>query len=245
MPDNSAEIKGSLFPLSVLHLEDNDLEKLQQQLESKVQQAPAFFYRAPIAVNIEKLTDAELDFAELKQIIEAKDFVFVGVCNADDEQKQRAHTAGLATLRQNTQPSANKSTTTRESSPSGKKALSDDNTAGSFTGSKILRQNVRSGQQIYAKNSDLTIIGSVSNGAEVISDGNIHIYGSLRGRAIAGATGNLDSTIFCHSIQAELVSIAGHYWLSESLPEDSWKKPVYIKLEQEQLTIQPLPSINH
>ena len=79
------------------------------------------------------------------------------------------------------------------------------------------------------------VIGSVSAGAEVIGDGNIHVYGSLRGRAIAGATGHHKAQIYCQHLEAELVSIIGNYWLSESM-EQHWGAPVYIHLTDSELT---------
>ena len=109
--------------------------------------------------------------------------------------------------------------------------------------SKVITQPVRSGQQIYAKNSDLIVIASVSPGAELLADGNIHIYGRLKGRALAGVTGNQQAHIFCQNLEAELVAIAGHYWLSEDL-NDLQVTPneasVRIFLEQERLQIKSL-----
>jgi len=245
MPQTSAQLKGSLFPLSVLQLEDNNLEKLQQQLENKLSQAPSFFFRAPLVVNIEQLGDSEIDFLDLKQAIEKKDFICVGICNGSKTQKQQARLAGLATLQQ---PKA--STVTSEKSAIEQASIKEtekqaDSAPIQLKPTKIVRQNVRSGQQIYAQGCDLVVIGSVGNGAEVISDGSIHIYGTLRGRAIAGATGNVNSAIFCQSIEAELVSIAGNYWLSESIQQTHWKQAGLIKLEQEQLNVETLPSLNN
>ena len=100
---------------------------------------------------------------------------------------------------------------------------------------KIHRGQIRSGQQVYAKDQNLVVIGSVSAGAEVIADGNIHVYGSLRGRAIAGATGHHKAQIYCQKLEAELVSINGNYWLSESM-EEHWASPVYIQLTDNELT---------
>jgi septum site-determining protein MinC len=237
MSNTSAELKGSLFPLSVLQLEDVDLTKLQSQLTNKLAQAPSFFFRAPLVINIEKINDDALDFATLKRIVEENDFICVGVCNGTTTQKKQARIAGLAALNQpKHQQSSQK---TEEKSP--EQAIPGPERA--IT--KIVRQNIRSGQQIYAKNCDLVIIGSVSNGAEVIADGDIHIYGSLRGRAIAGAAGNKQAAIFSQSIEAELVSIAGTYWLSESLQTSIWKKSGVVKLDQEQLTIEPLVTIQN
>ncbi len=100
---------------------------------------------------------------------------------------------------------------------------------------KVHRGQIRSGQQVYAKDQNLVIIGSVSAGAEVIADGNIHVYGSLRGRAIAGAKGHHKAQIYCQNLEAELVSINGNYWLSESM-EQHWGSPVYIHLNDSELT---------
>jgi len=106
--------------------------------------------------------------------------------------------------------------------------------------SKIIEQAVRSGQQVYAKGSDLIVKGTVGAGAEVIADGNIHIYGTLRGKAIAGASGDTSKRIFCYNLQAELVSIAGNYWLSESLQGEFWGKAAGIKLQDDQLVLAEL-----
>ncbi|MGE6333300.1 septum site-determining protein MinC, partial [Stenotrophomonas sp. NPDC077659] len=79
--------------------------------------------------------------------------------------------------------------------------------------------NVRSGQQLYAENCDLTVMATVGAGAEVIADGSIHIYGTLRGRALAGAQGNTAARIFCRDFHAELVAIAGHYKVLDDVPD--------------------------
>ncbi len=85
----------------------------------------------------------------------------------------------------------------------------------SFT---LVTRPVRSGQRVYAAGGDLSIIAAVSSGAELMADGNIHVYGPLRGRALAGMKGNTDARIFCQDLQAELVSVAGHYRVSENIP---------------------------
>jgi septum site-determining protein MinC len=79
---------------------------------------------------------------------------------------------------------------------------------------------VRSGQQVYARDRDLIVTGAIANGAEVIADGNIHIYGGLRGRAMAGAQGDEKARIFVSDFRAELVAIAGHYRVFEQIPDD-------------------------
>jgi len=99
---------------------------------------------------------------------------------------------------------------------------------------------VRSGQQLYAENRDLTVLSQVGAGAEVIADGSIHIYGPLRGRALAGAQGNATARIFCRAFHAELVAVAGHYKVLEDIPKELHGKPVQVWLENEELKIAAL-----
>ena len=102
----------------------------------------------------------------------------------------------------------------------------------------LVAEPVRTGQQVYAENADLIVTGTVSEGAELIADGNIHIYASMRGRALAGAKGRRDARIFIHSMQAELVSIAGIYRnFEQQLPEHLYRKPVQIHLQDDRLVI--------
>ena len=104
---------------------------------------------------------------------------------------------------------------------------------------KILRQ-VRSGQQVYAEQADLTVLGTVSAGAEILADGSIHVYGSLRGRALAGAQGNEDARIFCREFHAELVAVAGHYKVLEDIPKELRGKAVQVWLDNGQLKLAAL-----
>jgi septum site-determining protein MinC len=99
---------------------------------------------------------------------------------------------------------------------------------------------VRSGQQLYAENRDLSLLATVGAGAEVIADGSIHVYGALRGRALAGARGDAKARIFCREFHAELVAIAGHYRVMDDIPADLRGKAVQIWLENEQLHIAAL-----
>ncbi|WP_407472673.1 septum site-determining protein MinC [Xanthomonas campestris pv. campestris] len=105
---------------------------------------------------------------------------------------------------------------------------------------RMQRNAVRSGQQLYAENCDLTVLSTVGAGAEVIADGSIHIYGTLRGRALAGAQGNPDARIFCRDFHAELVAIAGHYKVLDDVPMDLRGKAVQVWLEQDQIKIAAL-----
>jgi septum site-determining protein MinC len=100
--------------------------------------------------------------------------------------------------------------------------------------------HVRSGQQVYARGQDLTVVGSVGAGAEVIADGNIHIYGALRGRALAGAAGDTRARVFCREFGAELVAVAGHYRVLDDAPANLHGRALHVRLDGERLLFEPL-----
>ncbi|MPS54728.1 septum site-determining protein MinC [Alcaligenaceae bacterium SAGV3] len=106
----------------------------------------------------------------------------------------------------------------------------------------IIDKPLRSGQRIYARHADLIVMGVVSHGAEVIADGNIHVYGPLRGKAMAGARGDTKARIYTTRLEAELVAVAGVYrTLATALSPDIQDKPALIRLEGEKLLVEPLP----
>lgn len=112
-----------------------------------------------------------------------------------------------------------------------------------FRPTMIINKPVRTGQRIYAEGANLVVLGVVNAGAELIADGDIHIYAPLRGRAIAGAQGNENARIFIHSLEAELISIAGCFKVFENgIPENLRGKPVQVHLDRSDLIIQPLLS---
>jgi septum site-determining protein MinC len=231
MSDQTLELKGSLFPLSVLTCRDLSVSALQTQLSQKLAQAPAFFYQAPIILNLTDCQQAP-NFIEIKQLFTELKLVLVGVCGANNTLKQQAQQAGLAALQLGKDSKPGTTVTPA--------ATTHPSTVTQAMDSKIIEHTVRSGQQVYAKGSDLIVKGTVGAGAEVIADGNIHIYGTLRGKAIAGAAGDTSKRIFCYNLQAELVSIAGNYWLSESLQGEFWGKAACIKLQDDQLVLAEL-----
>lgn len=233
MSDQTLELKGSLFPLSVLSCPDLSVSALQTQLSQKLAQAPTFFYQAPIILNLTDCQQAP-DFVAIKQLFTELKLVLVGVCGASSALKQQAQQAGLAALQ------LGKDSKAAVAAAPASKAAPTVNTVSVAMDSKVVEHAVRSGQQIYAKGTDLIVKGTVGAGAEVIADGNIHIYGTLRGKAIAGAAGDSSKRIYCYNLQAELVSIAGNYWLSESLQGEFWSKSACIKLQDDQLVLAEL-----
>jgi len=231
MSEQTIELKGSSFTLSVLHLSSGSLQEICAALTDKIAQAPQFFHRAPLVVNVSQVHEP-IDFGGLKEVVEAMDFILVGVTGCrDKEQKQAAKSAGLAVM-----SSAITSAPTAQEPEPAPEVIERPVAAAT----RYYDGPVRSGQQIYAKDADLVITGVVSNGAEVIADGSIHIYGPLRGRALAGAKGNTSSRIYCSDLQAELVAVAGNYQLSETLQQQFMRQAVCISLDNEQLVISQL-----
>lgn len=220
MSKPSLELKGATFTLSVLHINSSDLNAVMAELDSKLAQAPQFFLGAPLVVNLSAIQDSNFNLRGLKELLLSRQLVIVGITGATTVLSNQAKTLGLAIVK------AGKQTTSPPPAP---------------RQTKVLKQNIRSGQQVYAKNGDLIIFGAVGNGAEVIADGSIHIYGALRGKAMAGAAGDTTAVIIAHSLEAELVSIAGQYWLAENLQQHSSDKSGCIRLNGESLIVESLP----
>ncbi|TQI80784.1 septum site-determining protein MinC [Serratia fonticola] len=229
MSQSPIELKGSSFTLSVVHLHNSEPEVIRQALQEKVDQAPAFLKNAPVVINVATL-DGDANWKALQQAVTSAGLRVVGISGCKDERQKRAIArAGLPLLNegrgQKTAPQAPAAAPVPDNAPAK---------------TRIISAPVRSGQQIYARNSDLIVTSSVSAGAELIADGNIHIYGTLRGRALAGASGDSQCQIFCTHLGAELVSIAGQYWLSDQIPSDFFGQAARLSLLDNALTIQPL-----
>lgn len=221
------QFKGKMFSLTVLHIQGDDLRQVEQQLQKFIQQAPKMFEHAPIVIDLE--AQADINLLALTQLLRQHKLLPMGIISADVAQQQAALQLGLALF-----PSTKSQRTTISTEPAAKPQA----TAAKPT--KVIYQPVRSGQQIYAKDADLVVIAGVSHGAEIIADGNIHVYGTLHGRAIAGANGNQQARIFCRKLDAELISIAGIYQLSDDFSSRTSEMPMQIYLENEKLYVAEL-----
>lgn len=232
MVERDNELKGTTFTISVLHISDGKPERIRQLLAAKVAQAPQFFNCAPLVINVERLTEIP-DFEQLKVLVESEDFVLVGITGAQNEaMKTAAKAAGLAVMASGKSRKAEP-----QPEPAPAPIVEAKPVPTPVIASKVHVGPVRSGQQLYAAGTSLVVLGSVSPGAEVIADDSIHIYGTLRGRAIAGAKGNPQARIYCQQLQAELLSIAGTFQLSDALPAGLIQQPVHVRLDNEQLRI--------
>ena len=226
-------VQGAVFTVMVVRagmLRDPGFEA---QLAEQVRRSPRFFHNAPVVLDLKGAEGfaREAEFGEAKGILRRHTLTLIGIQNAAPAQADAAAAAGLAGFAPNaTQPGRPRPTEDAQApqiraSPSAAKSL-------------LVTQPVRSGTQIYARGADLVVTAPVSAGAEIMADGNIHVYAALRGRALAGAGGDADARIFCSRLEAELVSIAGHYLVSDQIPPEHRGLPVQIALVDDRLTIE-------
>ena len=217
-------VQGALFTVMVVRAAMLREAAFEHELAQQISRSPRFFQNAPVVLDlraVENLTDAT-EFETIKDKLGELTLTLVGVQNAQPAQLEAATGAGLASFAPNAagQP---RSAPAAAPPPAPK--------------TRLITEPVRSGTQIYARGSDLIVTAAVSPGAELVADGNIHVYGALRGRALAGANGDVAARIFCTRLEAELISIAGRYLVSEQLPPDVQSAPVQIALVDDQLTI--------
>lgn len=235
MPQSPIELKGSSFTLSVLHLHHIDPTVVRKALAEKISQAPAFLRNAPVVVNVSALT-REVNWRQMQQAIVGSGLHIVGVSGCKDELLKRSIArSGLPILTEGKEQKP-----VIESPAPAPAVIPPVVTEPVIAKTRVIASPVRSGQQIYARNCDLIVTNSVSAGAELIADGNIHVYGMMRGRALAGAGGDKSSQIFCTHLSAELVSIGGVYWIMDQIPSEFFGKASRLYLQDGELTIQTL-----
>lgn len=258
-PDHSPafDLKGSSFTLPVLQLLNPDMAAVSRDLGEKVGQAPEFFQNAPVVIDLQHLggSNTRVDFALLVGLLRGHGMIPVGVRGGNEAQNQVASAMELAILAaersERPRPAvsvpaggATTATPAASAASASPKAASGERVASTAaatpSGTRMINHPVRSGQRIFVQGGDLVVLASVSSGAELLAEGNIHVYGTLRGRALAGIKGDMQARIFCQGLEAELVSIAGHYRVSEDLDETLRSKAVQIFLDGQRLAIQAL-----
>jgi len=251
----AGELKIGQVGIANLRIRTLDVAKLTEEMRGRVQRAPKLFARAAVVIDfggltrtpdeataralIDGLRDAGVlpvalayGTTEIERLSEALGLPLLAKFRASYERDEQAP-APAPTIREPAPAPAPKAP---KAAPAAAAAPAASNVAPGM----IQSAPVRSGQQIYAENRDLTVLTTVGAGAEVISDGSVHIYGPLRGRALAGAKGNEQARIFCREFHAELVAIAGHYKVMEEIPKELRGKAVQIWLEDQQLKIAAL-----
>ncbi|UVM54644.1 septum site-determining protein MinC [Pseudomonas sp. B21-012] len=233
------QLKGSMLAITVLELARNNLEGLDRQLAAKVAQAPNFFSNTPLVLALDKLPAGEgaVDLPGLMRVCRHHGLRTLAIRASRIEDIAAAIAIDLPVL-----PPSGARERPLEPEPEVKKPEPAPAPVvapePAIRPTKIITTPVRGGQQIYAQGGDLVVVSSVSPGAELLADGNIHVYGAMRGRALAGIKGNTRARIFCQQLTAEMVSIAGQYKVSEDLRRDPlWGAGVQVSLSGDVLNI--------
>ena len=250
-PPAEFEFKAAAFTLPVIRLLGTDMDAVAAQLSAKVDQAPDFFKNTPVVIDLSGLPKGtgEVEFPLLVGLMRGFCMIPIGVRGGTKEQHEAAQAMELAILgdvlaRRPRGPSKTSTAPAPASSSKPEAPRPFAPTAGRNAGRNaeymLVTRPVRSGQRVYAAGGDLSVVAPVSSGAELMADGNVHVYGPLRGRALAGMKGDVTARIFCQDLQAELVSVAGHYRVSENIPADLKGASVQIFLDQEVLRIERL-----
>lgn len=221
-------LKGRIYTVTVVQLLQDDLLAFEQNIQAIIHKAPKLLHKIPVVLDCSLLESSLESFLPYFQIIKKYHLYPIGVQGQIKWLSQLASREGLPVFQASS--AQDKSFESKEKiKPSPEPVVAP---------TKVITLPVRSGQQIVGKGGDLVIIASVGHGAELLADGNIHVYGPLRGRALAGIKGNKNARIFCTHLDAELVSIAGFYRLRESIPQING--PCQIFIQDERLQIVPL-----
>ena len=239
----AGELKFGQVGIANLRVRTLDVAQLANEMRDRVQRAPNLFGRAAVVLEqarklVSGLHDAGVfpvalayGTRDIDTLSQALGIPLLAKFRAQYEPLGGAQNATPAAPPAATEAAPAKPSRATAASPA----------AAPKSGPGLMHASpVRSGQQVYADNRDLTVVSTVGAGAEVIADGSIHIYGPLRGRALAGAQGDENARIFCREFHAELVAVAGHYKVLEDIPVELRGKPVQVWLEQGQLNIAAL-----
>lgn len=199
-------------------------------LDAVARQSFAFFANRPVVLDLTRLKPNREETTAIIDALKARSIRVIAVEGVDPAWIDPA----LAPL------GSGKDSARVVEFPGAARPGSTERPARTARGALIVDRPVRSGQSIFHPEGDVTVLGAVSSGAEVIAGGSVHVYGTLRGRALAGATGNPDALVFCRKFEAELVSIDGNYMTAEQSPAEMIGKPVQIRLRNETIVTELL-----
>ena len=255
--EQAGELKIGQVGIANLRIRNLDVGQLVQEMRERVQRAPKLFGRAAVIVDFGGLATTP-DEATARALIDGlreAGVLPVALAYGTKDNDALAGALGLPVLAKfraqyeyadgtpAAAPAASPAPAAREPAAAGRAAAKAAPAAAAEkprAPGRMQKTAVRSGQQLYAEGCDLTVLTTVGAGAEVIADGSIHVYGSLRGRALAGAQGNPEARIFCREFHAELVAIAGHYKVLDDIPEKLRGKAVQVWLENGQIRLAAL-----
>lgn len=237
----SFDLKSASLPVVAVVLKTTDAAQFAVDLAERVADAPGFFDFDPVLIDLAPVREAEepIDFAAIAEQLRQQRTLPVAVRGGSPAQMEAARAAGLAAAPDAPPVRAEAPVEVVREVIREVEVVREVPTPG--PGTVVVDKPLRSGQQVYARGADLVVMAVVSFGAEVIADGNIHVYAPLRGRAIAGARGNTEARIFSTCLEPQLVSIAGIYRTTETaLPDNVAGKPAQVRLDGEKLIIEPL-----
>jgi septum site-determining protein MinC len=231
------EVRGRFLTAVVLPVAGAADDGFYAALDALLQKSPHFFADAPLVLDVERAHGLRTqdDFLTLLRNLRARKLTPIGLQNATSRQSAEGAGAGLTTL-----PAGRVTPLERTPRPVAAPAKPSEPTLATKPANNLVTEPVRSGQRIVAERGDLVVVASVSSGAELIAHGNVHVYGRLRGRALAGVNGDRTARIFCQSLEAELIAIAGLYKTSDDLGADVSAKRVQAFLEDDALCIKML-----
>lgn len=242
----SFEFKSAFLSVVALALKTADTGALASDLAAQLANDPDFFDNDALLIDLAAVreSDAEIDFAAIVALLRQYRTLPVAVRGGSEQQMAAALAAGLAAAPEEL-PVRAAAPVAAAPAPEVREVVREVEVVREIPapapGTIVIDKPLRSGQQVYARGGDLVVMAVVSFGAEVIADGNIHVYAPLRGRAIAGARGNTEARIFSTCLEPQLVSIAGIYRTTETeLPADVAGKPAQVRLDGEKLLIEPL-----
>ncbi|WP_367066991.1 septum site-determining protein MinC [Oryzisolibacter sp. LB2S] len=247
------DLKSAQLSVVALMLKTADVPAVDADLTARRANDPEFFDNDPLLIDLSAVQaeDQPIDFAALVQVLRSHRTQPVAVRGGSDAQMAAAHAAGLIAAPDAPAPRAQP----RAQQPEGAmrevvrevvrevqvQVPVEVPVPAPARATLVVDKPLRSGQQVYARGSDLVVLAMVSFGAEVIADGNIHVYAPLRGRAIAGARGDTSARIFSTCLEPQLVSVAGIYRTTETeLPDNVRGKQAQVRLDGEKLLIEPL-----
>ncbi|MEH6356730.1 MAG: septum site-determining protein MinC [Marinobacter sp.] len=236
------QLKSASVSMTALELYYFESEEFEATLRDKISQAPGFFKDVPLIISLEKYEglDGDLDFFSIIGTCRRHNIHVVGVRGGNENHRRMARGASLALIPGTSARDKDHASEPTTEAPAAEPVAEPIPAQAVAVPAKIISQPVRSGQQVCAAEGDLVILAPVQPGAEVMAAGNIHVYGPLRGRALAGVHGDENARIFCQSLEAELVSIAGHYKISEDLQGIGWKSAVQLQLKDDLMVVTPL-----
>lgn len=229
------QIRGTVQTLLALRVGEPEAPDFFEQLRNDVLRSPGFFKNAPIILDVQAILDrSPLDLRKFVARVRACELQPIGIVGGDDNWNDAARAVGLSIL------AAGKANEVEPDEPSAaarSEAPPPSAASVAAPATLLVEQAVRGGQQAYAARGDLVCTAPVSNGAEVVAAGHVHIYAPLRGRAFAGFAGDRAAMIFCDRLEAELVSIAGFHLVSDELPPDAIGKRVRVRLDGDRLAV--------